>query len=100
MEKIPEAKFEIVPKGTIRNVCLTRSSLHTEYLPEAKLSNLESVYGIKDFDYSDFFEFQQWRMLIYRVEKKISYIQMLIQSFLLYFLFILLRNCYKNLYSI
>ena len=67
MENIPEADYEIVPRGTIRSVCLTRLSNPEYSLPSAKKCKIKTIYGIKDTNY-EIEQFRFWRLRFYRTE--------------------------------
>lgn len=46
-EEIPEASYEIVPRGIIRDVCFTRAMYKSRHIPKASMINTYNVYAIK-----------------------------------------------------
>ena len=55
-EEIPEASYEMVPRGIIRDVCFTRAMYKSPHIPKASIMNTYNVYAIKcDEDPSNLF---------------------------------------------
>lgn len=46
-DTIPEASYEVVPHGTRRSVCFTRSMNQKQELPQASLVHNYNTFGIK-----------------------------------------------------
>ena len=100
MINIPEAKYDIIQKGIIRNVCLTRHLKCSSDLPNAEKYKIETTYGIKD-KYDELIRYRRWNLRFYRIEPesftKYEIIIIFVQSFLIYNIFIIIYNIFTSI---